>query len=178
MNEKLLIRQEERSDHQKVFDLVQKAFEAEAMSDHQEQFLVERLRTSERFIPELSLVAEVDKKIVGYILLTPIIVRNSEQEFRSLALAPVAVLPEFQKKGIGGELIKRSHEAAIKMGYKSVILVGHEKYYPRFGYRPATRFGIQFTLEIPPENFMAIELEKDGLKKVSGTVIYPPEFNI
>lgn len=174
----LIIRREERSDFPMVFELIQKAFESEEMSDHREQFLVEKLHWTDNFIPELSLVAEINKEIVGYILLTKIMIKNSENEFQALALAPVAVLPKFQKQGIGGELIKRAHERAKELGYESVILVGHENYYPKFGYQPAKKFDIHFPVEIPEKNFMAIELVKDGLKNVSGMVIYPPEFNI
>lgn len=81
------------------------------MSDHSEQYLVERLRNSEAFIPELSIVAEINQKVAGHILLSRIkIVNNENKEFESLALAPVSVLPEYQGKGIGGKLIETAHK--------------------------------------------------------------------
>ena len=174
----LIIRQENKSDYKKVFKLIEKAFASEKMSDHQEQFLVEKLRKSDNFIPKLSLVAELKSEIVGFILLTPVKIQNSNTEFQTLALAPVAVLPKFQKQGIGGSLIRKSHELARNLNYNSVVLLGHEDYYPKFGYLPASNFQIEFPVQIPEENFMAIELEDNALKEVSGKVVYPPEFNI
>ena len=99
------LRQENENDYKSVFQLIEKAFEKEEYSDHKEQFLVERLRKSDAFIPELSIVAEVENKIVGHILFTKLEIKNESQSFQSLALAPVSVLPEFQGKGIGSKLI-------------------------------------------------------------------------
>ena len=91
------IQQEEKEDYDEVFKLIENAFKDELYTDHKEQFLVERLRKSESFIPELSLVAEIDQEIVGYILLTKIkIINNNSQPTTSLALAPVAVLNQLQ----------------------------------------------------------------------------------
>lgn len=105
-------------------------------SDHQEQFLVERLRKSDAFIPELSLVAEDEKgTIAGHILLTKLSIENDSETYESLALAPVSVKPEFQNQGIGGQLIREGHRVAQRLGYQSVILIGHENYYPKFGYK-------------------------------------------
>ena len=128
------IRQEKPADYVAVFEIIKKAFENEELSNYKEQFLVERLRSSDVFIPELSVVAEVAGMVVGHILLTKIEIRNDTSLFNSLALAPVSVLPEFQNRGIGGELIEYAHKRAKELGYKSVVLLGHEKYYPKFGY--------------------------------------------
>lgn len=170
------IRQEKTSDFKEVSSLIEKAFKTEQLSDHKEQFLVERLRKSEAFIPELSMVAVTDEKIVGHILLTKLKIKNKRNEFASLALAPVSVLPEYQKKGIGGSLIIEAHKKAKELGYKSIVLLGHEKYYPRFGYEQADKYGIDLPFEAPKENCMVIELTKNGLNGVSGTVKYPKEF--
>ncbi|WNI38578.1 N-acetyltransferase [Chryseobacterium sp. SG20098] len=148
-------------------------------NDHQEQFLVEKLRESKAFIPELSLVAEDEKgTIAGHILFTKIKIVNEEKSFASLALAPVSVKPEFQNQGIGAKLILEGHRIAEELGYESVILIGHEKYYPRFGYKKTSNFGISFPFDIPEENGMAVELVKDGLKDRKGVVKYPHEFGI
>jgi len=170
------IRQEKTSDYKSVFELIEKAFKNEKFTDHKEQFLVERLRKSNAFIPELSLVAEYQDKLVGFILLTNIKIVNDNKIFGSLALAPVAVLPDFQNMGIGGKLIIQAHTIAKEKGYKSVILLGHEKYYPKFGYVIADKFGIELPFEAPKENCMAIELIEGGLKDVNGVVEYPKEF--
>lgn len=170
------IRREEPSDHATVFQLIENAFREEIHSDKKEQFLVERLRNAESFIPELSLVAEVDSRIAGYIMLSEIQITSANETITSLALAPVAVLPEFQGKGIGGALIEKAHRIAKDLGYQSVILLGHERYYPKFGYRPLHQFNLSLPFDAPPENCMAVELQPDALKNKSGTVIYPSEF--
>lgn len=173
---KITIRKEESREFKAVFELIEKAFETESMSDHKEQFLVERLRNSNAFIPELSLVAEIKNKIVGHILLTKLKIKSEQDKFDSLALAPVTVLPEFQGKGIGGKLILESHKIAKELGFKSIILLGHENYYPKFGYMQADKFGIELPFEAPKENCMAIELVENGLNGVNGIVEYPKEF--
>ncbi|MFD2938729.1 GNAT family N-acetyltransferase [Flavobacterium notoginsengisoli] len=170
------LRQENKKDFESVFQLIEKAFEKEEYSDHKEQFLVERLRDSDAFIPELSIVAEIGDTIVGYILFTKLEIKNETQTFQSLALAPVSVLPEFQGKGIGSKLILHGHEIAKDLGYKSVILLGHQDYYPRFGYELCKKYNIKMPFDVPAENCMIIELIEDGLKAVSGEVVYPKEF--
>lgn len=171
------IRKEENKDYKEVFNLIENAFKNETYSDKREQFLVERLRRSDAFIPELSLVAEIDGLIVGYILLTKIkIINNRSEAITSLALAPIAVLPIHQGKGIGGQLIEAAHRKAKELGFESVILLGHEKYYPKFGYLPAKKYDIQLPFDVPDENCMLIELTENALKNVKGTVEYPKEF--
>lgn len=175
----ITIRQEEEKDYKEVFELTQEAFREVEYSDHQEQFLVEKLRKSDAFIPELSLVAEDENgNIAGHILFTKIKIVNDQESFESLALAPVSVKPEFQNQGIGGLLIREGHRIARALGYQSVILIGHEKYYPRFGYEKTSNFGVSFPFEIPEENGMAVELVKEGLKNKKGMVKYPKEFGI
>lgn len=159
------IRQEKEKDHKKVFELVEEAFRDMEYSDHQEHFLVEKLRGSDAFIPELSLVAETENgDISGHILLTKLTIVNGAETFESLALAPVSVHPQFQNQGIGGQLILQGHSIAKELGYSSVILIGHENYYPKFGYEKTSNFGISFPFEVPEANGMAVELTKDGLK--------------
>lgn len=174
---RLLIRQENASDHIEVFKIIELAFKNEEFSDHREQFLVNRLRKSKAFVPELALVAVYNDIIVGHILLTKIKIINKSKLFSSLALAPVSVLPKYQGQGLGGLLIKHAHKAAKKIGFQSVVLVGHANYYPKFGYRTAASYSIELPFEaVPRENCMAIELVENGLKKVAGMVVYPREF--
>lgn len=170
------LRKENREDFESVFKLIEKAFEKEEYSDHKEQFLVERLRKSEAFIPELSIVAEVENKIVGHILFTKLQIVNELEVFESLALAPVSVLPEFQGKGIGAKLILYGHEIAERFGYQSVVLLGHDGYYPKFGYERCDKYNIKMPFDVPAENCMVISLVKDGLKRVNGNVVYPDVF--
>ncbi|MDQ8013963.1 MAG: N-acetyltransferase [Flavobacterium nitrogenifigens] len=172
----IILRQENKNDFESVFHLIEKAFEKEEYSDHKEQFLVERLRKSDAFIPELSIVAEIDNEIVGHILFTKLQIKNESETFPSLALAPVSVLPEFQGKGIGSKLILHGHEIAKSLGYKSVILLGHQDYYPRFGYELCKKYKIKMPFDVPAENCMVIALVEDGLKGISGEVVYPSAF--
>jgi len=139
--------------------------------------LVLKLRKTEKFISELSLVAEIQNNLVGHILFYPIEIRSEGQVFESLALAPMAVLPDFQKQGIGSRLVKEGLERARGLGFRSVIVLGHAAYYPRFGFEPAGQWSIRPPFEVPEDVFMALELVKDGLKGVRGVVVYPPEFS-
>lgn len=172
----MFVRKEEEKDYNQVFKLIEKAFENEEYSDHREQFLVERLRSSDSFVPELSLVFEMNELIVGYILLTKIKINHSDFFYNSLALAPVAVLPSYQGNGIGGNLIEFAHKKAKELGFESIVLLGHPTYYPKFGYRKASDFDIQLPFDVSDENCMAIELIEEALKNVNGMVEYPKEF--
>jgi predicted N-acetyltransferase YhbS len=172
----ITIRQERESDYKQSEYVVEKAFENAEYSDHKEQFLVAGLRKSDAFIPELSLVAEHDGKVTGHIMLTRLHIMNGEKSYESLALAPVSVLPEYQNLGLGSILIIESLRIAKEIGFKSVIVLGHEKYYPRFGFKPASLWGIKAPFDVPDENFMALELENGSLEGTAGMVVYPKEF--
>ncbi|MCT4632471.1 MAG: N-acetyltransferase [Firmicutes bacterium] len=169
---KIIIRQEGKKDYKSVYQVVKEAFEKEEYSDKDEHNLVERLRKSQAFIEELSLVAEIEGKIVGHIMFTKIKIGSHT----ALALAPVSVSPDHQGLGIGSKLIIRGHEIAKELGYKAVVLLGHENYYPRFGYKKASDYKIKAPFEVPDENFMVVELIEGGLKDIEGTVEYAKEF--
>ena len=167
------IRQENKKDYEEVYKLVKTAFEIAEHSDGNEQDLVVNLRNSDSFIPELSLVAVKDNKIVGYILFTKIKIENHEE----IALAPLAVLPEYQKQGIGSKLIEEGHKIAKKLGYHYSIVLGSENYYPKFGYIPAIQYGIKAPFEVQNENFMAVKLNETNTE-IKGVVQYAKEFGI
>lgn len=172
------LRREMPADYKQVFKVIEDAFKTEPFSDFTEQFLVERLRKSDAFIPELSIVAVKEEEIIGHVLVTKIDIIEGKNSSASLALAPVSVKSTYQNKGIGGQLILVAHAKAIELGFKSIILLGHDKYYPRFGYEHASKFGIKLPFDAPDENCMAIELVEGGLKGVKGMVEYPKEFNV
>lgn len=90
----------------------------------------------------------------------------------------MSVLPGFQRKGIGGMLIREAHRRAADLGYGLSLLVEHKDYYPRFGYKRASSFGIEFPLEAPGECCMVAELQEDSLKDVHGMVRYPAAFHL
>lgn len=177
MNQTVIIRKETPEDYTSVIELTAKAFESMSFSDGDEDELVERLRKAPTFISDLSLVAELDGQVVGHILFSPLVIDNGQQQFQSLVLGPVSVLPEYQKRGIGGQLIRAGHQKAKELGFQSVILIGHPEYYPRFEYKPASTLGIKTHYELPSDDvFMAVELTEGALSNVSGMVVFPPEF--
>lgn len=163
------IQQETKVDRRFIFEVHKQAFKRE-----EEAILVDRLRTSAMYIPSLSLVAIINHHIVGHILFTEI--RIGKRNVNALALAPLAVLPEFQQQGIGGMLIREGLSKAAEAGYGAVIVLGHEHYYPKFGFIPASKWGITAPFDVPDNFFMALELFPGALDGVSGMVEYAPEF--
>ena len=169
----LEIRQANKNDYEEVYNVVKTAFETAEHCDGNEQDLVVALRKGDNFIPELSLVALEDNKIVGYILFTKIRIG----EYEEVALAPLGVLPKYQKKGIGSKLIKEGHIIAKKLGYHYSVVLGSNEYYSKFGYIPAIEYGIKAPFDVPSENFMTIKLN-DTSEVVQGIVKYAKEFGI
>lgn len=177
MDNSITIRRETPYDFLQVDKIIRTAFFNMEDSDHSEHLLVERLRSSDTFVPELSLVAVTgDGKIAGHILLSEVKVISGDTEHTVLALAPLSVLPEFQGKGIGGMLVREGHRRAAELGYGAAVVLGHEGYYPRFGYRRASLYGIRFPFDAPDECCMAAELTDGGLDGIHGMVQYPDAF--
>lgn len=165
------IRTEEKNDNEQIYDVNKLAFQQE-----DESKLIEKIRKGKNFIPELSIVAEIDNRIVGHILFSKIKIIG-DSGYESLALAPMAVIPEFQRRGIGSDLIKNGLDKAKKLGFDSIIVLGHKEYYPKFGFQRASKWGIKCPFEVLDEVFMAIELTEKALEGKAGIVEYPDEFN-
>lgn len=173
----ITIRQEEKCDWQAVSRIIEAAFESVEISDHREQFLVDRLRRSEYYIPELSLVAVADEgNIVGHVMLSRVAIKSPTVEEASLALAPLSVLPSHQKQGIGTALVLEAESIARNLGYKSIAILGDPNYYGRLGYNEAFAKGIKFGIEAPQEFCLIKELIPGGLKMGNGTLVYPDVF--
>lgn len=169
----MLIRKEEDNDYLAITEVNDHAFGQE-----NEGHLVVNLRMHSDFVPELSLVAEVDGRIVAHILFFPVRIVDDGREFETLSLAPMAVLPDFQKQDIGSALIKEGLTVAENLGYKSVVVLGHPEYYPRFGFRPASNWDIRAPFDdVEDDAFMAMELVDGALDDVRGVVEYPEEFS-
>jgi putative acetyltransferase len=167
------IRPENPEDIVRIDELTRLAFQGV-----DEANLIAAIRDSTYFVPELSLVAVDDDRVVGHILFSLITIESSEKSVEALALAPMAVLPEYQNRGIGTLLVQHGLAACKKLGYSIVIVVGHPEYYPRFGFRPARDCGIKAPFEVPDEAFMVCELVTGALKNVSGVVKYSPAFDL
>jgi len=169
----MTIRTEQQTDYESVYHVIKNAFETAEHSDGNEQDLVNALRQSSVFIPELSLVSEINEKIVGHIMFTKLQIGAHT----SLALAPLSVLPQYQRQGIGTSLILEGHKIAQALSYSYSVVLGSEDYYPRVGYLPAEKFGIQPCFEVPSKNFMAYKLCENA-PIISGIVKYAQEFGI
>ncbi|MCD7737753.1 MAG: N-acetyltransferase [Lachnospiraceae bacterium] len=169
----MIIRKEEPEDFRAIYSVIKDAFDNAEHADGNEQDLVNALRQGEAFIPELSLVAEQDDKIVGHIMFTKAEVKNTTV----LALAPLSVLPEYQGMGIGTALIKEGHKIAGKLGFGYSVVLGSNAYYTRTGYEPADMFGIKPPFDVAKENFMAYRL-RDDAPAIQGVLKYAREFGI
>lgn len=166
----LVIRKERPTDTRDVQELIKLSFKNEDTLA-----LVSMLRDRRDFVKELSMVATINGIVTGYILLSPVRLQTNEETFlKTLWLEPVCVHPQFQLKGIGSSLIKRALQRGKLMGYDSVFVTGDHKYYSKFGFREARKFGIYASLSLPSEAFLAIELKPGSLPE-EGKLIFPEE---
>ena len=168
----MAIRSENKNDYEAITNINDLAF-----GQKNEGEMIINLRVNKGFIPELSLVYEEDNKLIGHILFYPLDIVNNNIRFNSLSLAPVAVLPDFQSMGIGSQLIEAGLSKAKEIGFTSCVVLGHPKYYPKFGFERASKWNIKPPVdEIPDEAFMAIEMLPGSLKGKSGIVEFPKEY--
>jgi len=167
----ITVRQELKEDYSRI-----KAINNQAFGQEDESRLVEKLRKRDQFIPELSLVAETNETVIGHILFYPVKINSSNQKHTTLSLGPMSVPPEYQKKGIGGMLINEGLKRAKDFRFRSVIVVGHPEYYPKFGFTKASKWSIKVPFEVPDEVFMALEIVEGELQDKSGIIEYPAEF--
>ena len=166
------IRPETAEDYEAIREVNQLAFGRE-----EEARLVEALRRLPDFIPELSLVGIEAGRVVGHILFSPMVIETQEGAVPALALAVLAVRPEFQNQGIGSELVRDGLERCRSLGHRIVVVIGHPKYYPRFGFSPARAQGLKVPFPVPYEAFLALELVPGALDGLAGMVKYPPPFD-
>lgn len=162
----ITIRKEEPRDFAQVSELNKVAFGGDEESN-----IVDRLRS----VPgTISLVAEDDGAILGHICFSPVTLNGNAGTF--IGLAPMSVLPDHQRQGIGSRLVEAGLAACQANGATAVVVLGHAEYYPRFGFRNADEFGITCEYDVPPENFMALELVPGGLKGMRGVIGYDRVF--
>jgi putative acetyltransferase len=165
----ITIRPEEPADVEVIHSIHKSAFPTEA-----EARLVDRLREERKIA--LSLIAEVEKGVVGHVAFSPVSVDPQNPAKRGLGLGPVAVQPEWQRKGIGEQLIMRGIEDCRRDGYSYMVVLGEPEYYGRFGFHRASMFGLgnEYGVDDP---FMALELSLGGLPKVPGIIKYVKVFS-
>ncbi|KAM3115857.1 GNAT family N-acetyltransferase [Phormidesmis sp. 146-33] len=175
------VRAEKPEDIEAVRSVNVAAFGREGEAD-----LVDRLRGA---TSTLSLVAVEADQIVGHVFFSPVAIageytndstNNSTNDLTNglliLGLAPVAVLPNYQRQGIGSLLIRQGLQACIQSGCKAVVVLGSPKYYSRFGFTPASEKGLKCEYAVPDEAFMVLELKAGALEGCVGTVKYRSEF--
>jgi putative acetyltransferase len=162
------IRHERPDDYLMVRDVNERAFGGPA-----EARLVDMLRAANKVL--VSLVALDRDRVVGHILFSPVTVAEAPENFRGVGLAPLSVLPEFQRRGIGSRLIREGLEACKREGYDAVVVLGHIKYYPRFGFSRAKDYDLDNEYNAL-DSFMVLELQDGVLERIRGLVKYAPEF--
>ena len=166
----ITIRPERTEDASRVRHVNELAFGQAAEAD-----LVEKLRQA--CDDSLSLVAE-DGAIVGHILFTPVVVEQMGRYVFGMGLAPMAVLPDRQRQGIGSQLVRRGLDILRERGCPFVVVAGHPEYYPRFGFEPASKRGLASQWEdVPDAAFMVLVLDVHAMAGVSGVAKYREEFN-
>ena len=163
------VRTEKVTDEPAVCLVNTSAFETPAEAN-----LVDALRKQAR--PIVSLVAELDDSVVGHIMFSPVTL-SSHPDLKLMGLAPVAVMPKYQRKGIGAALVQAGLEKCKQLGFIAVVVLGHPEYYPRFGFVPSSRFGINSEYDVPENVFMVMEIRPGALTGVNGIVKYHKAFD-
>jgi putative acetyltransferase len=159
------VHREREEDRARIYEIVTAAFGREG-----EAKLVDLLRKTTPLEHFISIVAEVDGVLEGHTLFSPI----SIEQTPALALAPVAVVPGAQNKGLGTAMIRAGLDMCREAGHKIVVVVGHPEYYPRFGFTSARAKGLEAPFPVSDEAFMVLELSPQA--GVHGMVRYPPAF--
>lgn len=168
---KTLIRPERVEDYGVIAEVNRLAFGQE-----NEARLVEAIRAAPEFDSALSLVAIRNDRIVGHILFSRIAIESEWESHPALALAPMAVLPKYQRQGIGSDLVRTGLDTCRRLEHGVVVVLGHPEYYPRFGFERASTFDIEAPFEVPDEAFMAFALKAGKLEGTRGVIRYPLAF--
>lgn len=145
-----------------------------AFAQFDESRIVDAVRASGKVA--VSLVATDGREVIGHVLFTPVALDDSRHRGLIVGLGPIAVAPKHQRSGVGSFLIRAGLAECAARGAVAGVVVGHPSYYPRFGFQPASRFGLRCEYDVPDDVFMALELVPGSLSQVAGMVRYAPEF--
>lgn len=167
----LIIRGEKAADYAVISEINKMAFGRE-----DEAKLVEDVRKSKNYEFGFSLVAVKEDVILGHAFFSKAFVVHKGRRFKCLALGPIAVLPEHQRKGIGKALIAEGFERAKEVGFGAVVVLGDPAYYEQFGFKPSTVYKVRCSFNNNPENFMVKEISRNALRGIIGTVQYAKEY--
>jgi putative acetyltransferase len=160
------VREERPEDSSAIRDVNRRAFGRDEEAD-----IVDALRANGAV--SLSLVATVDDLVVGHILYSPVLIGR----LQGVGLAPMAVLPEHQRRGIGSRLVEAGNRQLEIAGCPFVVVLGHAAFYPRFGFRPARSIGVTCEWDVPDDVFMILVLDPLKMRGASGRANYRPEFS-
>ncbi len=162
-----------RSETQKDYSIVAQIHKL-AFGREEEELLVKKIRDSQYYIPELTLLAEVNDSVIAHAMFSYIHLVG-EETFQVLGLAPIAVHPDFQNQGIGSALVNAGLSKANVLEQTLIIVLGHPEFYSRFGFKPSTNFGIESPFSVPEDAFMVKPLKKYS-PRYKGKVVYPAAF--
>lgn len=171
MTSELILRGERSTDFNDIYEINKLAFGRE-----DEAKLINALRKTRNYVKGFSIVAVQEDKIVGHAIFTHAAIMNHGKRFNCLALGPMAVHPEQQRKGIGKKLVEEGILRAKENNFKAIVVLGHSEYYPQFGFIPASTKKIRTRFSVPDENFMVMELNPNALKGITGLAEYAKEF--
>ncbi|MBK9260615.1 MAG: N-acetyltransferase [Polyangiaceae bacterium] len=169
MNDDIFVRPEDARDIAAIREVNERAFERA-----DEARLVDALRKANAMTA--SLVAEVDGRIVGHVLFSPVHIDRGGERDMAVGLGPMAVVPEAQRRGIGTALVHAGIERMREAGHGAIVVLGHPSYYPRLGFAPARHFGLRWEVPGHDDAFFAMELRAGFLGARVGVVRYRAEF--
>ena len=165
----VIIRPEIADDFPVAREVVRLAFPDEDVAG-----LLEVLRGSEEYLPELALVAVRDGELSGHVMFTTSPIDNAGESIPALTLGPLAVHPKLQRQGVGSQLVEEGLAICRRLGHRIVIVIGHSTYYPRFGFVPAGPLGIEVPFDADEESKMVLALTSGALEGIRGRVRFSP----
>lgn len=165
------IRFERKSDMLQVRAINEQAFEQPYEAE-----IVDQLR--QNCSDALSLVADDGNHVVGHILFTPVVIEDQAENMPGMGLAPMAVLPQRQRQGIGSQLVRKGLNILQDRGCPFVVVLGHPDFYPKFGFEPACQYNITCQWHgVADQAFMILVFDKSAIQDVKGIARYRSEFD-